>query len=123
MTLAVVASLLLPAYGRAAGPIGSRQDRLDDFDTLWDHVGAAYAYLDKKATDWNRVREIHRPRAGDAATREELIHVLEETLDELYDFHAHLRYEHAKVPPARAVRRGHLGELARRQGDDRRGPP
>lgn len=49
-----------------------------------------YAYFDLKKTQWDRVCAAYRPRAVAAADKPALISVLESTLGELYDQHAHL---------------------------------
>jgi C-terminal processing protease CtpA/Prc len=74
----------------AADPPLSSAQYVADFDELWNALEAGYAYFDKKAVDWPRVREIHRPRAAAARSREEFIAVLEGVLEELYDHHAAL---------------------------------
>ena len=33
-----------------------------DFDYMWSNLRDNYAYFDKKETDWNKVRELYRPR-------------------------------------------------------------
>lgn len=63
---------------------------VEDFDALWTYVRDNYGYFHRKATDWDRVRVLYRPRAEAAATRRELLAVLEEVMEELYDPHAHL---------------------------------
>jgi C-terminal processing protease CtpA/Prc len=78
-------------------PLSSDQ-HLADFDELWKGLEIGYAYFDKKAVDWARVREIHRPRAQGARSREELIAVLEGVLEELYDHHAALGTNTAHSP-------------------------
>lgn len=62
----------------------------EDFDYFWRAVAEDYAYLDEKQTDWDRVRELYRPRASAVRTRAEFVTLLETALEELYDAHAHL---------------------------------
>lgn len=62
-----------------------------DFDLLWSHLRDNYAYFDKKETDWERVREVYRPRAAGVGGRREFVALLEQVLDELYDPHTHLK--------------------------------
>lgn len=62
-----------------------------DFDYLWSQLRDNYAYFDKKETDWNRVREIYRPRVAEVRNKDEFITLLERVLDELYDPHTHLK--------------------------------
>jgi C-terminal processing protease CtpA/Prc len=62
-----------------------------DFDYLWSQLRDNYAYFNKKETDWNRVKEVYRPRIAEVRTKTEFITLLERVLDELYDPHTHLR--------------------------------
>lgn len=57
---------------------------------MWAAVRDHYCFFDEKATDWDRVRDEHRPRAQAAADERALIVVLEQALDQLYDPHTHL---------------------------------
>lgn len=61
-----------------------------DFDELWTQVQSNYAYFDQKATDWDQVRTIYRPRVKEVTTRAQFVALLESVLEELYDSHAHL---------------------------------
>lgn len=84
--------MLLVACAASAGQQTAltREQYEEDFDYLWKNIDDAYAYFDQKQTDWNRVREIYRPRVSRVATRAEFVTLLEEVLEELYDFHTHL---------------------------------
>jgi C-terminal processing protease CtpA/Prc len=62
-----------------------------DFDHLWQQLKDNYAYFDKKETDWNRVKEIYRPKVAEVKNKEAFITLLESVLDELYDPHTHLK--------------------------------
>ena len=72
--------------------------REEDFDFLWSEIGSCYAYFDQKATDWEKVKTLYRPRLKEVTTREDLIGLLEKVLDELYDSHAHLNTNTAASP-------------------------
>lgn len=61
-----------------------------DFDFIWSRVRDNYAYFDKKQTDWNKVRELYRPKLAEAKSRSEFVALLERVLDELYDNHISL---------------------------------
>lgn len=76
----------------------TRQQYGEDFDYLWRRVADEYAYFDQKQTDWDRVREIYRPRADAVKTRGDFVALLESVLEELYDFHAHLNANTASSP-------------------------
>jgi C-terminal processing protease CtpA/Prc len=71
---------------------------VEDFDALWTYVRDNYAYFHRKRTDWDRVRALYRPRAERARTRRELLPVLEDAMEELYDPHAHLGVNSASSP-------------------------
>ncbi len=62
-----------------------------DFDYLWSQLRDNYAYFDKKETDWNRVKEVYRPKFAKVRNKTEFVTLLERVLDELYDPHTHLR--------------------------------
>src|SRR4051812_39312659 len=64
--------------------------RVEDFDALWNFVHENYAYFELKRTDWDKAREIFRPQAVNATDKRALVGVLERLLDQLYDPHAHL---------------------------------
>lgn len=69
-----------------------------DFDHLWSQLRDNYAYFDRKETDWDKVREVYRPRAARARTRREFVTLLERVLEELYDPHTHLKVNTASSP-------------------------
>jgi C-terminal processing protease CtpA/Prc len=64
---------------------------MQDFDHMWRQLRDDYAYFDKKETDWNRVKEVYRPRITEVRNKGEFITLLERVLDELYDPHTHLK--------------------------------
>jgi C-terminal processing protease CtpA/Prc len=64
---------------------------MQDFDYLWSQLRDNYAYFDKKETDWNRVREVYRPRVAEVRSKREFVTLLERVLEELYDPHTHLK--------------------------------
>ncbi|HEV2801674.1 MAG TPA: S41 family peptidase [Pyrinomonadaceae bacterium] len=76
----------------------TRQQYEEDFDYLWQAISDEYAYFDQKQTDWNRVREIYRPRINAVKTRNDFVELLEAVLEELYDFHTHLNTNTASSP-------------------------
>ncbi|MFI5141694.1 MAG: S41 family peptidase [Bacteroidia bacterium] len=59
----------------------------DDFLEFWTDVKNNYAYFDKKNTDWQKVKTNYLPQAQNAKTRNELIAILENAIEELYDNH------------------------------------
>lgn len=61
-----------------------------DFDSMWSGLRDKYAYFDKKETDWNKVRELYRPKLAGVKSRSDFVTLLERVLDELYDNHTSL---------------------------------
>ena len=76
----------------------TRQQYEEDFDYLWRNIAEDYAYFDQKQTDWEKVREIYRPRIGAVRTQGDYVALLESVLEELYDFHTHLNTNTASSP-------------------------
>src|SRR2546425_13177282 len=48
-----------------------------DFDYLWSQLRDNYTYFDKKETDWNRVKEVYRPKVAEVRNEREFVTVLE----------------------------------------------
>src|SRR2546423_1869002 len=65
----------------------SREQFTSDFDQMWSSLRDNYAYFDKKETDWNKVRELYRPKLAEVKSRSDFVNLLERVLDELYDYH------------------------------------
>ena len=63
----------------------------EDFDSLWAFCRDTYCFFDEKASDWDRVRDVYRPRASAATTPDQLAEVLDDALAELYDPHCHVQ--------------------------------
>ena len=76
----------------------TKQQYEEDFDYLWRNIAEDYAYFDQKQTDWNKVREIYRPKIIALKTQDEFVALLESVLEELYDFHTHLNTNTASSP-------------------------
>lgn len=85
---ALVATGLLawaaPASARPADPSAS-------FDAFWTLYARDYALFEVKRADWRLVRDVYRPRARDAASREALFEVFAEALGLLNDVHVTVR--------------------------------
>jgi C-terminal processing protease CtpA/Prc len=92
MTMAVVMDVLdsSPVPPSPAQQSFTSEQFVADFDTMWTSLRDNYAYLDKKETDWNKVREIYRSRLRELKSRDEFVTLLEHTLDEFYDNHLSL---------------------------------
>ena len=68
----------------------TREQFTSDFDYLWASLRDNYVYFDKKDTDWNKVRELYRPRLAGVRIESDFVTLLERVLDELYDNHTSL---------------------------------
>ena len=86
LRLGAVAVALLAAPCAAQG--GGAARYAEDFDAFWTFVDGRYVYLDDKATDWDRVRDVYRPDAAAADGDRAFLNVLERAVGELYDDHA-----------------------------------
>jgi carboxyl-terminal processing protease len=79
---------MLHAQARAQ-PLTQQQYR-EDFETFWTTIKQNYAYLDKKKTDWEKVRTYYLPAADTISSRNSFVLLLEKVFYELYDHHASL---------------------------------
>ena len=64
--------------------------RREDFQTFCRFVADEYAYFDVKTTDWDSACAHFIGKAESATSRAAYVEVLERTLQQLYDAHAHL---------------------------------
>ncbi len=86
-----VLALSACSVARSAEPeFANAEKRREDFATFCRFVTDEYAYFDAKTTDWNRACAHFVVAAETATTRASYIDVLERTLQQLYDSHAHL---------------------------------
>jgi C-terminal processing protease CtpA/Prc len=89
--------------------VAQANDAVRDFDTLWRTVQERYAYFDDAgiAARWDCVREKLRPRVA-AAEKDAVLPLLEEAIESLTDFHAHLNTNNSQswrlVPSATDLR-------------------
>ena len=61
-----------------------------DFDELWETLRDRYAFFEDKATDWEKVRSLYRPRLAEVGDDEDKWkRLLLAVTDELYDAHTH----------------------------------
>lgn len=68
----------------------SRPQYKEDFDYLWTTIRENYGYWEKKATDWDKVKELYSPELDTITTTRSFVLLLERVLYELYDHHASL---------------------------------
>lgn len=97
--LALACALAAPARAQTA-PRDTlpAEAYVQDFDALWTYIRDTYAYWDRARTDWDRVRDLYRPRAAEVRSRREFLGVLEDVIEELYDPHAHVGANTATSP-------------------------
>jgi len=81
-----LAAMAGPALAEPEHDITATQD----FDELWRTLDERYAFFAEKATDWQAVRRLYRPKAAAAETIPEYAEVLRQVLCELYDPHTRL---------------------------------
>jgi C-terminal processing protease CtpA/Prc len=74
----------------ALDPISKESKFANDFLQFWTDVKDNYAYFDNKHTDWDKVKMVYLPQAEKAKTRDELITIFENAIEELYDNHFNL---------------------------------
>ena len=89
---AVVAMLGTACAEPALGPSssGGLATNAEVFDVLWTEFDLQYAHFGTKNVDWNRMRDVYRPRAIAATSEFELAKVLGQMLAELRDRHVTL---------------------------------
>jgi hypothetical protein len=73
----------------------THQQYEEDFDYLWQTMSNEYAYFDKKQTDWDKVREIYRPRIAALTKPDDFVALLRERLSLLKSG----RHRLLKTPP------------------------
>jgi len=61
-----------------------------DFAVAISGIAANYAYFDTRATRWNEVPSLYAAELRNVKSRDELVALLEQVVDELYDPHAQL---------------------------------
>jgi hypothetical protein len=84
----LLACLFCSSVGAQQSP--TPEQFTSDFDYLWSSLRDNYAYFGKKETDWDKVRELYRPRLADVRSKGDFVTLLERVLDELYDNHTSL---------------------------------
>jgi C-terminal processing protease CtpA/Prc len=87
--LLLLSLFLLPTTLLSAQQI-TRQQYKEDFAYFWQTIRDNYSYWDKKATDWNGVKELYAPQLDTITTTRSFVGLLEQLFYELYDHHASL---------------------------------
>ncbi len=89
----LAAGLVIPALPQALQAKEPPRDvtLAQDFDEMWETLRDRYCFFGEKATDWDKVRRIYRPRAIAAPSWNDFAHVLRAALGELYDPHTSVR--------------------------------
>jgi len=88
--LAAICVSWVAACSAADRPNLSSDQKVSDLSAMCMFVEAEYAYFDIKKTDWKKTCTAYAPQAAAARDMDSFIWVLERTLAELYDHHAHL---------------------------------
>ncbi len=88
--LSILLTAFLSSYSAGAQQSLSQEQFTSDFDYMWSSLRDNYAYFDKKETDWNKVRELYRPRLTGVQSKSDFVRLLEQVLEELYDNHSSL---------------------------------
>jgi C-terminal processing protease CtpA/Prc len=58
-----------------------------DFNYFWQTIKDNYAYFDKQTINWDKAKVIYQPMVDTCSSRNSFIHILEQTLNELYNGH------------------------------------
>ncbi|NQT16710.1 MAG: hypothetical protein HQ582_28390, partial [Planctomycetes bacterium] len=78
----------------------STDERLENFDLLWQAIDQYYSFFEHKGIDWQKVKEQHRPKAEAAKSIEDYYRVLDDLVRQLGDAHSGLRrYGQQARPP------------------------
>jgi hypothetical protein len=88
-----VPALLLSLFAtpsRAADTFADANARAADIEWLIGQIETRYAYLPERHLDLAKMRALYVPAARAAATRDDLIHVVERVVNELHDDHVTL---------------------------------
>jgi len=64
---------------------------LDLYDEFWTHVDRNYIYFDEKNVDWDSIYNVYTSQITELTSEEELLDLMEASLNELKDSHNSLR--------------------------------
>ena len=79
-----------PLVGTVSAPI-SQPDRLAIFEKVWKTVNEKYYDPNFNGVNWNKIREIYRPRIAAAKDNSEFYSLIKRMVDELSDIHTGFR--------------------------------
>ena len=82
----LIICISLPAVSQQ---LTSQQFR-EDFEYFWNTLDRQYAYWDKKATDWSKVKALYAAEADTIKSKWNFTLFLERVFNEIYDPHASL---------------------------------
>ncbi|HEY1114792.1 MAG TPA: S41 family peptidase [Chitinophagaceae bacterium] len=82
--------LCCTSFYLSRGQALTRQQYREDFDFLWQTIKDNYCYWDKKATDWEKVKNLYAPSVDTITSNRSFVGLLERVLYELYDHHVSL---------------------------------
>ena len=69
----------------------SQRDRIEIFSKVWETINKKYYDPHFNGTDWNKMREIYRPRIETAKDDGEFYSLVKQMIDELRDIHTSFR--------------------------------
>ncbi len=75
----VIILILIKSYGQT--------NYQKDFDFYLKTIRDNYAYFDQQKTNWDNVKSLYQPLVDTCTSRNSLVHILEKTLNELYNGH------------------------------------
>ena len=79
----------------------STDERLENFDLLWQAIDRNYSFFEHKGIDWQEVKERYRPKAEAAKTGEDYYRVMDDLVCQLGDAHSRLSYYGQQIRPPR----------------------
>ena len=67
-----------------------KQQYKEDFHYFWQQLQDYYAYMDKKETDWQKVKKLYEPAVDTITRTRSFVLLMEKVFNEIYDHHASL---------------------------------
>lgn len=88
--LTIVLLLLVPLFSLGQNQKITSEQYRQDFNFFWTSINEEYCYLNKKQTDWLKVKENYLLVIDTIKTRKQFVAILEKVFYEIYDHHASL---------------------------------
>ena len=84
-------SLILLAVSSSCNSIDEPvNDKMGNFDALWNFVDSHYCFFDQKNLDWNEIGDRYRVKVDACKNQQDLFMLMSSMLDELKDGHVNL---------------------------------